>query len=173
MLTDIKKINGCLLGGALGDAFGAPLEATRHLSEIRAQFGPNGMQEFVSYEPQWGDTDIKGLGAITDDTTMLACTLAGVIDAVKNPDMNPAQASWPYYLAWGQHQRSGTAMKDFLQTAKISLHICSRFCLLAVRARERLPRCCKAISVRWTNRANIAKPLITKSCLLPIRDVGQ
>lgn len=49
---------GCLLGGAVGDALGAPVEFIR-LPEIRARFGPHGITEFA---PAYGK-----LGAITDD----------------------------------------------------------------------------------------------------------
>ena len=52
---------GCLLGGAVADALGAPVEFLR-LREIRARFGPAGV---VDYAPGYGRA-----GAITDDTQM-------------------------------------------------------------------------------------------------------
>ncbi|MGB8381546.1 MAG: ADP-ribosylglycohydrolase family protein [Dermatophilaceae bacterium] len=52
---------GCLLGGAVADALGAPVEFLR-LPEIRARFGPAGV---VDYAPAFSRA-----GAITDDTQM-------------------------------------------------------------------------------------------------------
>lgn len=61
---------GCLLGGAVGDALGAPVEFL-NWSQIRARFGPSGIQEFA---PAYGR-----LGAITDDTQMTLWTAEGVL----------------------------------------------------------------------------------------------
>jgi protein-tyrosine phosphatase len=40
----LSRIRGCLLGGAVGDALGAPVEFLS-LGEIRAKFGPDGVRE--------------------------------------------------------------------------------------------------------------------------------
>src|SRR5215203_2581226 len=53
----LDQFQGCLLGGAVGDALGAPVEFMS-LSAIRAQFGPRGVRDFV---PAYGR-----VGAITD-----------------------------------------------------------------------------------------------------------
>jgi ADP-ribosyl-[dinitrogen reductase] hydrolase len=58
-------IAGCLLGRAVGDALGAPIEFLR-LSEIRERFGLAGLTD---YAPAYGK-----LGAITDDTQMTLFT---------------------------------------------------------------------------------------------------
>jgi ADP-ribosylglycohydrolase len=73
---------GCLLGGAVGDALGAPVEFMS-LQEIRQTFGPQGIR---SYAPAWGR-----LGAITDDTQMTLFTAEGLL------------------RAWVRHQRRGIA----------------------------------------------------------------
>ena len=52
-LTD--KIYGCLMGGLIGDAMGAPTEGM-HYENIIEEFGPNGV------------TDFEGVG--TDDTAI-------------------------------------------------------------------------------------------------------
>ena len=41
-----KKILGSLLGGAVGDAMGAPVEFMS-LAEIKKRFGPEGIQNYV------------------------------------------------------------------------------------------------------------------------------
>jgi ADP-ribosylglycohydrolase len=40
------RIGGCLLGGAVGDALGAPVEF-ESLRDIRRRFGPGGVQTMV------------------------------------------------------------------------------------------------------------------------------
>ena len=67
------RIAGCLLGGAVGDALGAPIEFLR-LSEIRERFGPEGLTD---YAPAYGR-----LGAITDDTQMTLFTAEGLLRAM-------------------------------------------------------------------------------------------
>ncbi len=61
---------GCLLGGAVGDALGAPVEFMTR-AEILRRFGPNGITQ---YAPAYG-----GLGRITDDTQMTLFTAEGLI----------------------------------------------------------------------------------------------
>ena len=66
------RIRGCLLGGAIGDALGAPVEFDS-IEHIRQRFGPDGIAEFA---------DAYGrLGAITDDTQMTLFTAEGLIRA--------------------------------------------------------------------------------------------
>lgn len=61
-----------MLGGACGDALGAPVEFLKR-QEIRAQFGPRGITEFA---------EAYGIvGAITDDTQMSLFTADGLIRA--------------------------------------------------------------------------------------------
>lgn len=54
-----NRYRGCLLGGAVGDALGAPVEFMSH-AEIVRKFGPDGIKDYV---PAYGK-----IGAITDDT---------------------------------------------------------------------------------------------------------
>jgi len=61
---------GCLLGGAVGDALGAPVEFMKR-TEILRRFGPKGITQ---YAPAYG-----GLGTITDDTQMTLFTAEGLI----------------------------------------------------------------------------------------------
>ena len=63
---------GCLLGGAAGDALGAPVEFMSE-SQIKQRFGERGIEEFV---PAYGR-----LGAITDDTQMTLFTAEGILRA--------------------------------------------------------------------------------------------
>ncbi len=67
-IGDRERFRGCLLGGAVGDALGAPVEFhTRE--QILARFGPGGI---TAYAPAYG-----GVGMVTDDTQMSLFTAEG------------------------------------------------------------------------------------------------
>lgn len=61
---------GCLLGGAIGDALGAPVEFDDWAS-IRARFGNRGLTDLVPHDGR--------LGAITDDTQLTLFTAEAVL----------------------------------------------------------------------------------------------
>jgi ADP-ribosylglycohydrolase len=65
-----SRYRGCLFGGAVGDALGAPVEFLK-LSEIEARFGRGRIRD---YAPAYGR-----LGAITDDTQMTLFTAEGLL----------------------------------------------------------------------------------------------
>ncbi len=67
-----EKYRGCLLGGAVGDALGAPIEFYRR-SEILNQFGTENISDLL---PAFGK-----VGTITDDTQMTLFTAEGVLRA--------------------------------------------------------------------------------------------
>lgn len=68
--TVTDRFIGCLIGGAVGDALGAPIEFMTH-QEIIRRFGPSGVRDYL---PAYG-----GIGFITDDTQMTLFTADGVI----------------------------------------------------------------------------------------------
>lgn len=69
----LEKYKGCLLGGAVGDALGAPIEF-HSLAEIRREYGPQGLDHFVEGE------DLQ-TGLFTDDTQMTLFTAEGLLRA--------------------------------------------------------------------------------------------
>lgn len=62
----------CLLGGAIGDALGAPVEFDS-ISHIREKQGPQGITGYVEYA--------DGTGEFTDDTQMTLFTAEGLLRA--------------------------------------------------------------------------------------------
>ena len=67
-----SRFRGCLLGGAVGDALGAPVEfLSRH--EIQSRFGSGGIRDFAGAYDR--------VGAITDDTQMTLFTAEGILRA--------------------------------------------------------------------------------------------
>lgn len=66
------RFRGCLLGGAVGDALGAPVEFMDRPAILK-RFGPGGIRDYVS---AYGK-----IGAITDDTQMTLFTAEGMMRA--------------------------------------------------------------------------------------------
>lgn len=65
-----SRFRGCFLGGAVGDALGAPIEFMRR-QDILEKYGERGLRDMV---PAYGR-----LGAITDDTQMALFTAEGLL----------------------------------------------------------------------------------------------
>ncbi|MER5644353.1 ADP-ribosylglycohydrolase family protein [Streptosporangium sp. NPDC002524] len=88
------RVRGCLLGGALGDALGAPVEF-ESIKRIRGRHGPEGVTGLV---PDWRGK----IGLITDDTQMTLFTVEGLI---RGGDVAAVRRA---YLRWldTQHHRS-------------------------------------------------------------------
>jgi ADP-ribosyl-[dinitrogen reductase] hydrolase len=106
-MTDIEYLDnrscGCMLGLAIGDALGAPVEFMNR-AEILARFGPDGIQDLTPYH---------GLpaGTYTDDGQMSMATARGILDwragadwatsAGSESDMDAlALAIWKRYVEW-------------------------------------------------------------------------
>lgn len=86
--TRDERIRGCLIGGAVGDALGAPIEFLKSWEVIEQRFGPDGI---TGYEPAYGRR-----GAITDDTQMTLFTAEGLIRGVlrwREKGIGPALAA--------------------------------------------------------------------------------
>ncbi|WP_137123966.1 ADP-ribosylglycohydrolase family protein [Roseomonas sp. HF4] len=98
------RVRGCLLGGAVGDALGAPVEFLR-LHEIRARFGPDGIRDFA---PAYGR-----VGAITDDTQMTLFTAEGLLLAWRRGALrgicHPPSMMHAAYLDWLRTQGEAPA----------------------------------------------------------------
>lgn len=90
-----ERFTGCLLGGAVGDALGAPVEFMSR-QRIHQQFGPQGITD---YAPAFG-----GLGVITDDTQMTLFTAEGLLRADVRGSMrgmcHPPSVIAHAYLRW-------------------------------------------------------------------------
>ena len=105
--TDARRdrVRGCLLGLAVGDAYGAPLEFLRR-SQILSRFGADGPPDLAPWGGHAG-------GSFTDDTQMSVATARGLLEWRAASGWTPgaavdhealAQAIWGRYLAW---HRSG------------------------------------------------------------------
>lgn len=91
----LRRFLGCMLGGAVGDALGAPVEF-HSLAAIRQKYGPLGI---VDYDRAYGRR-----GAITDDTQMTLFTAEGmlrVIERIRNKGIgHPPSVMHHAYIRW-------------------------------------------------------------------------
>lgn len=92
----LENYTGCLLGGAIGDALGAPVEFLS-LNQILNRFGPDGILEYVEF------TD--GKGRITDDTQMTIFTAEAVLRFLNRSRQRGIwgaylQITYDSYLRW-------------------------------------------------------------------------
>jgi ADP-ribosylglycohydrolase len=90
-----SRVRGCLLGGAIGDALGAPIEFET-LSRLRDLYGPAGLSDLDVYAGR--------RGAITDDTQMSLFTAEGLIQAAET-GREPAVEVYEAHLRWLDTQR--------------------------------------------------------------------
>lgn len=98
------RFHGCLLGGAVGDALGAPVEFL-DLDEIVKVYGEAGIRD---YAPAYGK-----LGSITDDTqmtlftaeAMLSAQLAGVLHGLPPDFFHAAATSYARWLMTQENSR--------------------------------------------------------------------
>jgi len=98
----ISKYQGCLLGLAIGDALGAPVEFLR-LQEIKKRYGKDGITDFHGW---------RGFkpGSYTDDTQMSLATAVGCIRAYQRWSQrgicHPASVVHRRYLEWLESQNN-------------------------------------------------------------------
>lgn len=67
-MDELKRFEGCLLGGAVGDALGYPVEFML-AKEIFAKYGKQGITQYGLK---------KGIAQISDDTQMTLFTANGL-----------------------------------------------------------------------------------------------
>ncbi|MBW1891199.1 MAG: ADP-ribosylglycohydrolase family protein, partial [Deltaproteobacteria bacterium] len=113
----LNNFEGCLLGGAVGDALGAPVEFMS-LEEITDRFGPEGIGEFI---PAYGK-----IGAITDDTQMTLFTAEGLILSRTRKAVDPSADHVPLsvyhaYLRWLSTQDRSVANEMITQHGTCSM----------------------------------------------------
>lgn len=93
------KIRGSLIGGAVGDALGYPVEFVNSFEAIQRKYGPRGITSYdlnYSWLAHEGKVDTA---QITDDTQMTLYTCEGIIEAVKH-HRSLLDSIRQAYLAW-------------------------------------------------------------------------
>ena len=102
--VELDAIKGCLIGGAIGDALGLPVEFYEDY-EIFKKYGENGITELQLY---------NNIAYISDDTQMTLFTADGLLTAAKrfeNPTADDyVQCVYEAYLDWLHTQDSTFAL---------------------------------------------------------------
>lgn len=106
---DLDKFRGCLVGGAVGDALGYPVEFLPE-PELFARFGTTGITSYALKD---------GTARISDDTQMTLFTANGLLFGTARGRMRGIMAPYASYLA--------TAYREWYKTQISSSPITSKF----------------------------------------------
>lgn len=118
-MTRLNQIKGCLLGGAIGDALGYPIEFMS-AEHIYHRYGPDGLTDYLL-------TD--GIAQISDDTQMTLFTADALLCAQKRfPQLPPDEhILLPYifhcYQDWFLTQTQEFPLADNTTTYSSLIHI--------------------------------------------------
>ena len=74
------RIRGSLVGGAIGDALGYPVEFIYSFGEIQRRYGNRGITR-LDTKQWWTDEDSNGKAVVSDDTQMTLFTACGLLNA--------------------------------------------------------------------------------------------
>jgi ADP-ribosylglycohydrolase len=95
-MNRLDCVRGCLLGIALGDALGAPVEFLR-VDEIDRRFGRDGPRDLMPWRGH-------PAGAYTDDTQMTLATARGLLSAARAAQSDPTPLVISEYVRWYKSQ---------------------------------------------------------------------
>ena len=105
----LDKIRGSLVGGAVGDALGYPVEFINSYMGIQKRYGDNGITRLDTTQWWLSDEENNGKALISDDTQMTLFTACGLLNA-KEQGKALKYAICEAYLEWYNTQigkRSG------------------------------------------------------------------
>lgn len=89
----LEKIKGAIMGGAIGDALGAPVEFYNYKKIIKF-YGQKGIQDYEKFQNY-------PLGAYTDDTQMMIATAMGLLESYDINDLDSTvEKLYEMYLEW-------------------------------------------------------------------------
>jgi len=137
--TELNRYLGCILGGGVGDALGAPMEFMS-LVQIRQTYGDDGIKDY--------DRAYGRIGAITDDTQMAMFTAEGLLRAWTRGNTkgicHPPSVVHHSYLRWLKTQEGrfpdqpGRTAEGFLEyiSELYSRRAPGNSCLSALHASE-------------------------------------
>ena len=106
-MKNTNKYRGCLIGGAVGDALGYPIEFMS-VDSIRKEYGENGITEYKLYD---------GTARISDDTQMSLFTATGILHGetrgcVRGIAGPPWGYVWLSYKDWYRTQTERYPMNE-------------------------------------------------------------
>lgn len=77
------RIRGSLVGGAIGDALGYPVEFIYSFGEIQKRYGECGITRLDTWQSRLEDAEQAGKAVVSDDTQMTLFTANGLLNAKK------------------------------------------------------------------------------------------
>ena len=83
MNTLQDRIRGSLVGGAIGDALGYPIEFIYSFGEIQKRYGERGITRLDTRQHWLDETEQVGKAVVSDDTQMSLFTANGLLNAKK------------------------------------------------------------------------------------------
>lgn len=83
MNTLHDRIRGSLIGGAIGDALGYPVEFIYSFEEIQKRYGERGITRLDTWQSRLEDAEQAGKAVVSDDTQMTLFTANGLLNAKK------------------------------------------------------------------------------------------
>ena len=95
------KVKGCLLGGAIGDALGYPVEFVYSYKSIEREYGKGGIQKYDLRYPWLNHIGKKAL--VSDDTQMTLYTLNALLESDKKR-VSLMEETIRQYLGWFYRQ---------------------------------------------------------------------
>ena len=95
----LDKIRGSMVGGAVGDALGYPVEFISSYMGIQKRYGENGITRLDTTQWWLPDEENSGKAWISDDTQMTLFTACGLLNA-KAQGKAPKYAICEAYLEW-------------------------------------------------------------------------
>lgn len=109
----LDKIRGSMVGGAVGDALGYPVEFICSYEGIQKRYGENGITRLDTTQWWLLDEEKSGKAWISDDTQMTLFTACGLLNA-KAQGKAPKYAICEAYLEWYYTQvgRKSSRHKD-------------------------------------------------------------
>ena len=112
----LDKIKGCIIGGAIGDALGYPVEFVYSFRDIQKKYGENGIMNY-DLEYTWLKDDINK-AQVSDDTQMTLYTLEALMQNA-NSNEEIIQNVTDAYLVWMSFQTGeNVVVDDIYKTSK-------------------------------------------------------
>lgn len=97
MLQD--RVRGSLIGGAIGDALGYPVEFIKTYKGIQEKYGERGITRLVPQKQILDSDELSDKAVVSDDTQMTLFTANGLLNA-KRLKINPKYAICLAYIEW-------------------------------------------------------------------------
>jgi ADP-ribosylglycohydrolase len=99
MNTLQDRIRGSLIGGAIGDALGYPVEFIYSFEKIQAHYGERGITRLDTKQHWLDEAEQTGKAVVSDDTQMTLFTANGLLNAFKQ-GIAPKYGICRAYIEW-------------------------------------------------------------------------